>query len=78
MKDPLVDIVYVTPFQMTADVLGYYMKVLEIREIENSDSRVTFVVPDKVSEFPHHFSLAQMLIYSPKTIKRIKQVTKGK
>lgn len=32
----MVDVVYVSPFQMTNDVLGYYMKILEIGEIENA------------------------------------------
>lgn len=29
-KDPNVDIIYVCPYQMTPEVLGYYMKILEI------------------------------------------------
>lgn len=36
VKDPLVDVIYVSPFQMTNDVTGYYMKILEIGEIENA------------------------------------------
>lgn len=36
VKDPLVDVIYVSPFQMTNDVVGYYMKILEIGEIENA------------------------------------------
>ena len=63
---------------MTNDVLGYYMKILEIGEIENANSRLNIIVPDNISKFPHHFSLAQILQYSPKTIKRIKNLIKGK
>jgi len=40
VKDPNVDVIYVAPFQMTNDVLGYYMKILEIGEVENSVGRV--------------------------------------
>lgn len=36
VKDPLVEVIYVSPFQMTNDVIGYYMKILEIGEIENA------------------------------------------
>mmetsp|Transcript_32961 Transcript_32961/g.24268 ORF Transcript_32961/g.24268 Transcript_32961/m.24268 type:complete len:168 (+) Transcript_32961:828-1331(+) len=61
---------------MTADITGYYMKILEIGEVE--DSKVTFITPDNVSKFPYHFNLAQMIMYSPKTIKRIKSLIKGK
>jgi len=78
LKDPLVEVIYVTPFQMTNDILGYYMKILEIGEIDNATQKITFITPDNVQRFPHHYSLAQMLIYSPKTIKRIKNLIKGK
>lgn len=63
---------------MTNDVLGYYMKILEIGEVESVTNRVTFVVPDNIDKFPHHLSLTQALIYSPKTINRIKSMIKGK
>lgn len=35
LKDPNVEVIYVTPFQMTSDVLGYYMKILEIGEVNS-------------------------------------------
>ena len=76
VKDPNVDVIYVSPFQMTNDVIGYYMKILEIGEIDNA--RVTIVTPDNIQLFPHHFSLAQVLSYSPKTVKRIKNLIKGR
>lgn len=78
VKDPNVDVIYVSPFQMTNDVLGYYMKILEIGEVESVTNRVSFVVPDNIDKFPHHLSLTQALIYSPKTINRIKSMIKGK
>jgi hypothetical protein len=43
---------------MTNDVLGYYMKILEIGEVGNPESRLHIVVPDNIHKFPHHFSLA--------------------
>jgi hypothetical protein len=79
VKDPLVDVIYVSPFQMTNDVLGYYMKILEIGEIDSqNNSRLNIVVPDNIAKFPHHLSLAQVMMYSPKTIKRIKNLIKGR
>lgn len=74
----MVDVVYVSPFALTADVTGYYMKILEIGEVENPHARVTVVVPENTHKFPHHFSLAQMLIYSPKSLKRIRSLVKGR
>lgn len=32
-KDQNVDVIYVSPFSLTNDVTGYYMKILEIGEI---------------------------------------------
>ena len=54
------------------------MKILEIGDIDNPTSRVNIVVPENTHKFPHHFSLAQILIYSPKTMKRIRSLIKGR
>ena len=62
---------------MTSDVLGYYLKILEIGDINGSQGRLHFVVPDNINKFPHHFSLAQVLMYSPSSIKRIKNLIAG-
>lgn len=43
---------------MTQDVLGYYMKILEISGFSAENSRVQFVVPENIEKFPNHFSLA--------------------
>ncbi len=59
---------------MTSDVLGYYMKILEIGDINGAQSRLNIIVPDNINRFPHHFSLAQVLMYSPKTLKKIKNL----
>jgi hypothetical protein len=59
---------------MTSDVLGYYMKILEIGDINGAQNRINIVVPDNINKFPHHFSLAQVLMYSPKTLKKIKNL----
>lgn len=33
---------------MTNDVTGYYMKILEIGEVENPNSKLTIIVPDNI------------------------------
>jgi len=63
---------------MTSDVLGYYMKILEIGEVSSPASRLHIVVPDNINRFPHHFCLAQVLLYSPKTLIKIKSLIQGK
>jgi len=42
---------------MTPDVIGYYMKILEVGDFEELTSRVQFVVPENCEKFPNHFSL---------------------
>jgi hypothetical protein len=74
LKEPNVEVIYVSPFHMTSDVLGYYMKILEIGDINGAQSRLNIIVPDNINKFPHHFSLAQVLMYSPKTLKKIKNL----
>jgi hypothetical protein len=78
IKDPNVDVIYVSPFTLTSDVYKYYLKILEIVEIENPTSRFHIVVPENYVKFSNHMSLTQCLIYSPKALKRIKSLIKGK
>ena len=70
-KDPNVDIIYVSPFTMTAEVYKYYMKILELVEIEDAAKRFHLVVPENYTKFHENMSLAQALSYSPKAIKQI-------
>ena len=58
--------------------MGYYMKILEIGSIDASSNRVQFIVPENIDRFPNHFSLTQLLLYSPKMLKRLKSMIKGK
>ena len=63
---------------MTQDVLGYYMKILEISGFTAENSRVQFVVPENIEKFQNHISLAQLLMYSPRVMNRIKSMIRGK
>jgi hypothetical protein len=37
IKDPNVDVIYICPFPLTSEVYNYYLKILELVEIENPD-----------------------------------------
>lgn len=78
LRDPNVNIVYVSPFTFTNDVLGYYMKILQIGDIEEASTRLHIIVPENAHKFPSHYSLTQCLLYSPKSMKRIKNLIRGK
>jgi hypothetical protein len=77
VKDPNVDVVYVCPFTLTTDVYKYYLKILELVEIDNAEKRFHVVVPENYVKFPAHYSLAQALLLSPKALKRIGYLIKN-
>ena len=68
MKDPNVDVIYVCPFPLTNDIYNYYLKILELVEIEEPERRFEVVVPENYVKFPRHFSLTQALLYSPRAM----------
>jgi flagellar assembly factor FliW len=57
-KNENVDIIYVSPFTMTAEVYKYYMKILELCEIEDPVKRFHLVVPENYTKFHENMSLA--------------------
>jgi hypothetical protein len=56
---------------MTAEVYKYYMKILELVEVEDPSKRFHLVVPENYTKFHENMSLSQALSYSPKAIKQI-------
>jgi len=58
LKDPNVDVIYVSPYLMTSEVTKYYLKILELVEIENASSRLHIIVPENYVKFHEHLSLA--------------------
>ena len=78
LRDPLVEIIYVCPFDLPAEIINYYHKVLDLGEIHDYKERLHFVWPENHVNFPSHFSTSRLLLYSPKALKRIRTLTKGK
>lgn len=74
VKDPKVDVIYVSPFTITNEVYNYYKKILELGELENPDKRFHIIVPENYVKFHEHMSLTQSLLYSPKAMNRIKNL----
>jgi hypothetical protein len=54
---------------MTSEIYNYYLKILELVEIESPDRRFTIIVPENYVKFKPHLSLAQALLYSPLALK---------
>jgi hypothetical protein len=59
---------------LTSEVTKYYMKILELVEVENASSRLHIVVPENYVKFKGHLSLTQALMYSPKACKQIQNL----
>lgn len=57
IKDPNVNIIYVCPFPLTSEIYNYYLKILELVEIEHPDKRFTIVVPENYLKFSEHIGL---------------------
>lgn len=76
--DSNVDIVYVSPFELTTDVAQYSMKLLQLGGIADPVARVKLVFPEQASRFPAHFSLTSLLLYSPHCLRRIQRYIRNK
>lgn len=69
VKDPKVDVIYVSPYTLTSEVFKYYMKILELCEVPDAANRFHLIVPENYVRFHEHLSLSQALLYSPEALK---------
>lgn len=77
IKDPKVEVIYISPFTLTKEVYEYYRKLIQLGELEDPESRFHVIVPENYVKFHSHMSLTQTLLYSSKAIKRIKHIISG-
>ncbi|KRX06754.1 Protein kinase-like domain [Pseudocohnilembus persalinus] len=78
LRDPLLTIIYICPFEISQEITEYYYKILELGNVADFRSRLYFITPQNLSAFPSYFSLSKKLLYSPKSLKRIKSLIKNK
>ncbi len=57
VKDPKVDVVYISPFTLTNEVYDYYRKILELGELEKPEERFNVIIPENYVKFREHMSL---------------------
>eukprot|EP00741_Cyanophora_paradoxa_P021428 tig00021352_g20686.t1 len=76
--DPLVEVVYVAPFQLASDVQQYYEKLLAVGGVRDAPARIKVVYPENHHRFPAHFSTTTLLLYSPRALKRLANFIRGK
>mmetsp|Transcript_30 Transcript_30/g.78 ORF Transcript_30/g.78 Transcript_30/m.78 type:complete len:1089 (+) Transcript_30:71-3337(+) len=78
IADPSVEVIYVSPFPLSPDVLQYYGKLLQIGSSSGAEERYKIVHPENHSRFPAHMSLASVLRHSPRCLRRIRNFLRGK
>jgi len=78
VKDPNVNIIYICPFPLTSEIYNYYLKILELVEIEHPEKRFHVIVPENYTRFSSHLSLTQALLYSPLALKQVRDIIRGK
>ncbi|CAF1300643.1 unnamed protein product [Adineta ricciae] len=92
LEDPNVDVIYVSPVDVTKEILQYYDKLINLRAMveqgseqpifstsNNVNERFKIIVPEALHSFPkHNMCLATLLKYSPKALKQIKNLIKDR
>lgn len=73
-----VEVIYVSPFPLSPDVLQYYTKLLQIQGNDRPEERFKLVFPENYDRFPSHLSIATVLLYSPRCMRRIANYCRGK
>jgi hypothetical protein len=80
IADPNVEVVYISPFPLNDDLLQYYNKLLQIamEPGANPSRQYKILYPENHDRFPAHTSLAQLVLYSPRCLARLRALTRGR
>lgn len=78
IQDPNVEIVFVSAFEMTPEIVGYYTKILELGNIQDVGKRLTLLAPDSLSSLPIHLSTTRAILYCPRLMNTLKTMTRYK
>ena len=78
--DPNVEVLYISPVPVGDEVKDYYAKLLAMGPAgESAMERIHIITPDRVKTFArHNMALSSVLMYSPRTVERIRNLTAGK
>jgi len=88
-KDPLVEVIYITPIELDDEIINYYSKVkktsnkidyfhfiqvIQIGDLVNFKEKVHFLYPEGSKFLPYTFSTSKKLLFSPHALKQIKKI----
>lgn len=78
--DPNVEVLYISPIPVDDEVQEYYQKLLAMGVGgERAMERVHFITPERTKTFARHkMALSSILMYSPRTLERIRHLTAGR
>ncbi len=77
--DPNVEVLYISPIPVEEDILDYYVQLLSMEGHQNIRERVHIITPENYNVFGHHnLSLATYMLYSPRALRRVRNLLKGK
>jgi len=69
--DANVDVLMVIAAPLSDEVRDYYTKLLSVAGVANASQRFRFIVPENYDRLRRTHSLATVLLYSPRALKRI-------
>ena len=83
LNNPNVEIIYISPVEVSDELKEYYCKLLLLpnqdTSMEHMKCRLTFITPENYKIFAvKNLHLSAVLLYSPRTIARLKNLIKGK
>ena len=71
--DANVEIIYISPNELNADIITYYTSIMETFGVEKVRERFHIIIPDAYKTNQPNFSVSELLLLSPKTINKIKK-----
>ncbi|XP_069018763.1 IQ motif-containing protein H [Embiotoca jacksoni] len=85
VRDGNVEVIYICPQHLEDDILLYYTNLLKCdgaadgADTSSCSRRFIILTPEAVGSFPtHNMCLSTLLKYSPRTLKRIRNLIQGK
>lgn len=70
------NIIYVSPIEMTEETINYYYKIMELGEVQHYKDRIQFIQCEHFFTY-HHLTLSEKIYYDSKAVREIKKLIKG-
>ena len=84
IRDPKVDVIYISPTKMDQEMEEYYRGILRTmclasgEDFDEVSARLTILTPESIGSFPHNLCLSSIMKYSDNVVQKVQQMTKGR